>query len=184
MRNSKQQGLASLGKEILIFVLIFYSTYFCLNYLTTKVFFLCRVEQTSMENTLLPNQILFGKHQHFTKTTIKRGAIVVFSPPPSEGNSLLIKRVIGLPGEQVTLKNGQVYINNSTTPLEEKYRISDTLTKKFNFEDIKVPLDSVFLMGDNSPVSIDSRTFGPVKLASIRANMFFSLYPIRKIGKL
>jgi len=184
MHKLEQQGLTKLGKEILIYLLIFYFAHFCLSYLTTKVFFLCKVQQTSMETTLLPNQILLGKCQHFTKATIQRGAIVVFSGPPSEGNFLLIKRVIGLPGEQVTLKNGQVYINNSPTPLEEKYRISDTLTKKFNFEDIKVPLDSVFLMGDNSPVSIDSRTFGPVKLASIRANMFFSLYPIRKIGKL
>ena len=70
MRNSKQQGLASLGKEILIFVLVFYSTYFCLNYLTTKVFFLCRVQQTSMETTLLPNQILLGKYQPFTNAKL------------------------------------------------------------------------------------------------------------------
>jgi signal peptidase I len=173
-----------LGKEILIFVLIIFSIYFCLNYLTTKVFFLCRVQQTSMENTLLPNQILLGKRQHFVKNDIKRGDIVVFLSPSPPSNVLLIKRVVGLPGEQVTIKNGQVYVNNASTPLEEKYRIPDTPTRKFNFENVKVPSASVFLMGDNSPSSIDSRTFGSVKLDNILGKIFFRLYPIKKIGQL
>jgi signal peptidase I len=172
------------GKEILVFLLVIFSIYFGLSYLTTKVFFLCRVQQTSMETTLLQNQVLLGKKQQFTIDTLQRGDIVVFLSNSGKEKSFLIKRAIGLPGEHLTIRAGKVYINNSPKPLEEKYRIYEVSDKKFNFENVDVPSDSVFLMGDNSPSSLDSRTFGPVKLDSILGKVFFRLYPIKKIGQI
>ena len=170
------------GKEILIFVLVVFFIYFSMTYLTNKVFFLCRVQQTSMEETLLPNEVLIGKRGTLEAKDIKRGDIVVFWGTVGEQKTFLIKRVIGLPGEHLTIKDKKVYINNSETPLNEPYAIKDMDGRKFNFENLDIPLDSVFLMGDNRPISLDSRVFGPVKINEILGKVFFRVYPINKFG--
>lgn len=90
-----------------------------------------------------------------------RGAVVVFASP-QDRQLMLIKRVIGLPGEQVTIANGQVHIDGST--LAETWVSAQTAPDS----DDLVPDDAVWALGDNRALSsADSRNIGPVALDDI-----------------
>lgn len=95
-----------------------------------------------------------------------------------------IKRVIALPGEHVEIKNGAVYINGEK--LEEEYLqpgIVTDMSQGGYFEDIIVPENTVFVMGDNRGRSIDSRVFGCIPLEKIESKLAFRFWPLNLFGK-
>ena len=79
-----------------------------------------KVPSGSMENTIMTGDRLFGFRLSYLMEDPKRGDIVIFKYPDNESINY-IKRIIGLPGETVTIKDSKVYINNSATPLKEDY---------------------------------------------------------------
>jgi signal peptidase I len=94
-----------------------------------------------------------------------------------------IKRVIGLPGDHVEIKDGSVYINGEK--LEENYLSSDVKTESVNggqYLDIIVPEKTVFVMGDNRPDSIDSRKFGCIPYEKIEGKIVLRFWPLNKFG--
>ena len=93
-----------------------------------------------------------------------------------------IKRVIGLPGEHVEIKDGKVYINGNV--LEENYLQSGVVTDVVGvgFDDFVVPENSVFAMGDNRNHSTDCRAFGCVPLEKIESTVAFRFWPLNKFG--
>lgn len=94
-----------------------------------------------------------------------------------------IKRVIGLPGDHVEIKDGSVYINGEK--LEEDYLSSDVKTESVNggqYLDIIVPEKTVFVMGDNRPDSIDSRKFGCIPYEKIEGKIVLRFWPLNKFG--
>ena len=94
-----------------------------------------------------------------------------------------IKRVIGLPGDHVEIKDGSVYINGEK--LEEDYISSDVKTESVNggqYLDIIVPEKTVFVMGDNRPDSIDSRKFGCIPYEKIEGKIVLRFWPLNKFG--
>ena len=107
----------------------------------------------SMENTIMPADRIVALRTSYYFGEPERGDIVVFRYPDNE-EVLYVKRVIGLPGETVTVKNGGVYINDSAEPLYEDY-----LKEEFygEYGPYTVPEDSYFMMGDNRNDSLDSR---------------------------
>lgn len=109
-----------------------------------------RVTSESMEPTLYKGDYLIG-----TKIfkDVERGDIVGLRYPVDR-NLIIIKRVIGLPGERVSIKNGKVYINGS--PLEEDYIKYEWTRYKDGYE-FEVPDGCYFMMGDNRNWSLDSR---------------------------
>ena len=109
-----------------------------------------RVTSESMEPTLYKGDYLIG-----TKIfkNVERGDIVGLRYPVDR-NLIIIKRVIGLPGEKVSIKNGKVYINGS--PLEEDYIKYEWTRYKDGYE-FEVPDGCYFMMGDNRNWSLDSR---------------------------
>ena len=98
------------------------------------------------------------------------------------GKTSYIKRVIGLPGDHVQIKNGKVYINEEE--LEEDYLQSGIVTDDAEgmFSDIIVPENTVFAMGDNRNSSVDCRAFGCIPLEKIEGKVLFRFWPFSKFG--
>ena len=137
-----------------------------------------RVEGTSMQPELLNRDRLFISKFFFRFETIHRGEIVVFHYPLDPRESY-IKRVIGLPGDTVSIIRGQVYIDGKA--LYEPYvpaRYRDTRS----MPRLVVPPDEYFVMGDHRSVSSDSRAFGPVDRAYIYGKADFIYWPESNIG--
>lgn len=113
---------------------------------------------------------------------IKRGEVVIVNHPENEG-VLLIKRVVGLPGEQISIHEGAVYINNNK--LDESYLTDGVITygKKALEENVEyeIPMEEYIVMGDNRENSTDSRYWGPVHKNDIVGRGFLVYYPLENI---
>ncbi len=94
-----------------------------------------------------------------------------------------IKRVIGLPGDHVQIKDGKVYINNEE--LDEPYLQDNVTTNMGNgiFSDLVVPENCVFAMGDNRDHSTDCRSFGCIPLEKIEGTVWIRFWPLNLFGK-
>jgi len=141
------------------------------------------VKKTSMEPTLYANDYLIVSKQAYTIFgEPKRGDIVVF-PHNTDGlKELFIKRVIGLPGDKITISDGFVEINGKV--LEEPYTKDGTTPG--SFKNYVVPDGRVFVMGDNRIVSIDSRSeeVGCISIKDITGKAILRVYPFGKFGLL
>ena len=107
----------------------------------------------SMENTIMPGDRIIALRLTYYVSSPERGDIVVFRYPDDE-SVLYVKRVIGLPGETVEVKDGEVYINNSDTPLDDRFVKEQPIG---DFGPYEVPEGCYFMMGDNRNNSQDSR---------------------------
>lgn len=138
-----------------------------------------KVHNVSMQNTLVENErLVIDKWNYYFKAP-RRGNIVIINGP--EYDQRIVKRVIGLPGEQIEIRDGLVFINSNR--LEEPYVKGITLADQSDFK-LVVPADKVFVMGDNREHSIDSRAFGPVAFSSLEGKAVFRIWPIDRIGGL
>ncbi len=144
------------------------------------------VREHSMENTLAENDYLFvSKIAYKGEKTPQRGDIIVFRSDLERDNGakkLLIKRIIGLPGDTILVEDGQVYRNGEL--LYEPY-IKDGWTN-MPIEEQTVPEGCFFVMGDNRLNSADSRDsrIGFVSSDTIMGKAVFRLFPISRIGSL
>jgi signal peptidase I len=135
-----------------------------------------RVYGSSMEPNLYTDQRLVVEKVSYRLHGPHRGDVVVLRMP-ERGPELLIKRIIALPGEQIDIRNGQVYINGVV--LDEPY-LSQTTTGRSG--PVTVPEGHVFVMGDNRGASNDSRAFGPVELERVVGRAWVSYWPIEQFG--
>lgn len=125
----------------------------------------------------------------------QRGDIVVFSPTKElqkeDYQDAFIKRIIALPGEQVALKNGKVYINNQ--PLSENAYLSPSQQTEVNVctsgpqppflaKSVTIPPDSYLVLGDNRNSSYDSRCWGVVPRENIIGRAVIRFWPLNNIG--
>lgn len=109
----------------------------------------------SMENTIMPKDRIVALRLSYLTKSPERGDVIIFHyPDDPTGETLYVKRVIGLPGETVQLLDGNVYIDDNQTPLDEPYIKEDAIG---NFGPYEVPEGSYFVMGDNRNNSLDSR---------------------------
>lgn len=144
----------------------------------------------SMETTLYqPNRVLVNKLS-YRLHDVNRGDVVVFDRVTSNGESIqhddLIKRVIGLPGEKISISKCVVYVNK--VALKEPYLDSrDTEQEDLNercrqpeMAELVVPAKQVFVLGDNRPQSMDSRMFGSVDENRIVGRAFVVLWPLSR----
>ena len=95
-----------------------------------------------------------------------------------------IKRVIGVPGDHVVIKDGKVYIND--VELNESYIRPGVITDngRGNCTDVVVPENSIFVMGDNRTQSTDSRSFGCIPLEKIESKVWIRIWPLNQFGKI
>jgi signal peptidase I len=136
-----------------------------------------RVFGQSMEPCLRENQRLVIEKLSYRLHGPRRDDVVVIHDP-SGGPELLIKRVIGLPGERITVAAGHVLVDG--VALNEPYLVQNTQGTNTWI----VPPLSVFVMGDNRGASRDSRTFGPVPLNDIVGHAAFRYWPLEQFGVL
>lgn len=125
------------------------------------------------DKLLISNSILTGK--------IERFDIVVVQPPESGGKKL-IKRVVGLPGEFIEIRNGNVLVDNSLLIepfLENK---GDVIFRSINMRVKQIPQDFYFFLGDYREKSTDSRNFGPLHRNTIIGKTLIRYWPFNKIG--
>lgn len=107
----------------------------------------------SMEDTIMPGDRVVGNRLAYLTHEPERFDIIIFRYPDDE-SQLFIKRVIGLPGETVEIRDGKIYINGSSTPLKD---VKTKEPMEGSFGPYKVPEDCYFVMGDNRNNSKDSR---------------------------
>jgi signal peptidase I len=135
----------------------------------------------SMEPTLKQGQILIISKISYLIGKPERGDIVVIEGKQDKLENLnLIKRVVGLPGETVEIKDGKVYIDGS--PLEPDY--TESPTPDFGFCKTTIPEGKYMVLGDNREHSRDSRseTVGFIDAEAFDGKAVFRIWPLNKIG--
>ena len=142
----------------------------------------------SMETTMFTNNRVLVNKLAYQIGDVKRGDVVVFDRATVNGNDVvhddLIKRVIALGGETISIKSCVVYING--TILAEPYlpardtEMTDPQDRcsTFDIVDTVIPQGEFFLMGDNRPQSYDSRMFGPITREMIVGRAFVIIWPV------
>ena len=135
--------------------------------------------QAGFSDRVLANRFIY----HFTEP--ERGDIVVFDTPPAAsaceaglGGTTFVKRIIGLPGEKLAVRDGIVYIDGK--PLKEEY-LADGPDERTEREQV-IPRDHYFMMGDNRPHSCDSRDWGAVPRENLIGEVFAVYWPPQRIG--
>ena len=161
-------------KELYPYIIIILVVVLVRSFIITPVI----VSGNSMKPNLNDGELLLVRKIVYNEKTIKRFNIVVIKKDKEE----IIKRVIGLPGEHISYKNNKLYVNDKL--VTEDYTHLDT--KDFNLEEIctcsTIPEGKYLVLGDNRPISKDSRSIGLIDEKDIIGKAVFRLWPISKIG--
>ena len=142
-----------------------------------------RVPSGSMEKTIMTGDRVIGSRLSYYFSDPQRDDVVILHfPDDPTGKTYYVKRIIGLPGDTVDIRDGKVYLNNSETPLDEPY-LPEPMEPEPEAH-FTVPEDSYFMLGDNRNFSADARRWNHkyVKKNKIIAKVLFRYYPsIKKI---
>lgn len=168
-------------KEWLPYIAIIILVILIRTYIVTPVV----VRGDSMYNTLEDGEILFLSKITYKVTDIKRFDIVVVK---DLDNDLIIKRIIGLPGDKIEYKEGTLYINDKI--IEEEYTNYimedfdvDSICKITNLEcNGIIPKNKYLILGDNRKISADSRVKGLINKNQILGKTIFRIWPLNKIS--
>lgn len=169
--NLKESTKKSILEYIKAFAIAIVVVIFCNNVVIINA----SVPSSSMEDTIEPGDRLIGFRLSYLFDEPERGDVIIFKYPDDETRTF-IKRVIGLPGETVEIRDGKVYVDDAEVPLEEEY-IKDA--PEGDYGPYEVPEDSYFVMGDNRNHSLDSRFWENhfVNEDKILAKAIFEYYP-------
>src|SRR6266702_4332716 len=137
-----------------------------------------RVEGTSMLPMLEDQDRLFINKIAYRVGEIHQGDVVVFQYPRDHSKSY-IKRVIALPGDDLRIEHGQVYVNN--VRLKESY-VPNRFTDDRTQPEMVLPPNEYFVMGDHRSISSDSRDFGTVDRTLIYGKAVFVYWPMEQVG--
>lgn len=190
-------------KEILDYIKVILIAIIVATLINVLIFSFSPVRQRSMEPTLIEDDVLIIEKVSMVLTDFKRGDIVIFVKGDNINSSFfgkverlytdmynkffnkidnqnrLVKRIIGLPGDKVDIRDSNIYINDEL--LVEDYVGSETTEKRIELP-IIVPEQEVFVVGDNRLLSSDSRDFGTIKMKNIEGKVAFRIFPFNKIG--
>ena len=190
----------SIGREVFEWFLVIVAALVISMVIKAFVFSTYKVNMVSMENTLFEghNVIVYKTGYFFNKP--KHGQIIVFTHEEGQFKGLLkylpvanpgevdyIKRVIGVPGDEIDIRDGYVWRKSSGdkdfVKLDEPY--AKGLTDSHGMQlPYKVPEDKLFVMGDNREQSLDSRQIGPVDIDAVIGHAAVRIWPFSKFGGL
>lgn len=196
-----------IGKEIGSWAIVFFAALAISFLFNSKAYGNVQVQQSSMENTLYNNQRLIVDELCYRFNKPERGDIITFYKYENKGTLVndftryidnlvfkikhgdeiyeeherLIKRVIGIEGDVIVIKDGLVYRNGEK--LDETYVKGDTMPKGLQ-SPITVGKNELFVLGDNRVVSVDSRELGLVNIKQVEGKAIYRLYPFNKAGKI
>jgi len=163
-------------KELYPYVIIVVVVILVRTFIITPVI----VSGNSMKPNFNDGELLLVRKIKYNEKTIKRFDVVVIKKDKEE----IIKRVIGLPGEHISYKNNKLYVNDKL--VQENY--THLNTKDFNLEEIcscnSIPEGKYLVLGDNRPISKDSRMIGLIDEKDILGKAVYRIWPISKFGNI
>ncbi len=155
-------------KELIPYIIIVVVVVLIRSFIATPV----RVDGDSMNKTFKNGDILIL----YKLSKINRFDVIVLHE--EKDNEKIIKRVIGMPGDTVAIKDGEIYINDEKIDDEYAYGMTS------DYDRITLKSDEYFILGDNRLISKDSRYFGPIKEKEIKGKVVFRIFPFSKFGKI
>ena len=146
------------------------------------------VKGSSMLPNFVDKEFLLTEKISYYFGEPKRGDVVIFKAPSTESCAAdeceYIKRVIGIPGDKVMIKGGQVYLNGKL--LDQTFLPNGVLTEQEEYMqegvEITVPDGQYLCFGDNREHSRDGRAFGPINKDLIVGKAFFKYWPVSSVG--
>ena len=163
-------------KEIYPYVIIVVVVLFVKTYVIAPI----QVNGISMDSTLKDGDIMLLNKLQYKRYGVKRGDIVVIK----NRGSHIIKRIIGLPGDNIKVEDNILYINGKE--YKEDYLDKGTVTNDFSLEELfdtdKVPEGTYFVMGDNRDDSLDSRILGFIDEDDIEGIASITIFPFDRLG--
>lgn len=182
-------------KQIVFLICVFFGTIGILAFTQAEIMCITKVYQWSMKPTLSEGDLLLVEKISYRVRKPKRGDVVILLKEPGEGIETTyigrflvdyknkyqqkpervryVKRIIGLPGDEVDIRNGNVYVNGKQ--LEEPYTIGLTVDSKGQYPKV-IPKDCYFVLGDNRENSIDSRMFGCITKDQLESRVWVKLW--------
>lgn len=193
-------------KEVRLWIFSILVAFCIVSVVNSRVFAKVQVQQSSMENTLYNNDQLIIDKFNYNFVDPKSGEIIIFLKDKEKGSIIedtissmksifnkdsesederLVKRVIGVEGDSVDIRDGKVYVND--VELNEPYVTAETKeADKVRGLDVEFPItvgkDKLFVLGDNRPGSSDSRDFGLIDKKQVEGKVKFRIYPFDKMG--
>lgn len=179
---NKTKRKSSLKKDVLQMIIYLIGIVIVSSFLYHYVGQQVVVKGSSMEQNLYEGDRLILEKVTYRFENPKRYDIIVFHPEKEKKDVYFIKRIIGLPGETIFIKDGFIYVNDKK--LEEDYGSDVILDSGLAKEKILLSEDEYFVLGDNRNNSRDSRSsdVGMVKKEFIVGRAFVRIWPISKIG--
>jgi signal peptidase I len=174
-RSSKKSG--GFLEFLIIFLVTFALVFGFVRPFVVEAFY---IPTESMVPTLEVGDRVFVNKFVYRFAGPERGDVVVFKSV-EDGEEELIKRVVGVPGDEVMVRNGVLFVNDQRW--EESY-VNGELRDGSFFGPMTVPEGKVFVMGDNRGNSRDSRFFGPVSMENIEGKAFVIFWPPSHVGLL
>ena len=167
MEEKKDKKILHIIKEIVPYIIVIVLVLLFKKFLYSPI----RVNGESMMKTLHDGDIMILDIIDYRLHGLKRFDIVVVD----EGDELLIKRVIGLPGEEIEYKDNKLYVNGKK--VSDKYASQETE----DFSEV-VPKGEYFVLGDNRTNSLDSRAFGTFSSKKIKGKTSMIVFPFSRWG--
>jgi signal peptidase I len=146
-----------------------------------------QVKGSSMERTFLESDYIIVDRLTPRWSSYSRGQVVVFHPPESEAirGEPFIKRVIGVGGDTVEVRDGRVFVNGAALDEPYLFRDADGLAEPTIAREESrwvVPAGDIFVMGDHRQVSEDSRVFGPIPISTVIGRGVVRYWPLSELG--
>lgn len=172
-RSHEESGVGPLGFLLVALLAVFFTFGFVRPFVAEPF----GITTDSMDPTLRAGDSVLATKFAYRLAEPRRGDVVLFEAPGDDAPT--IKRVVGIPGDTVAVRDGVLFVNGEKT--REDY-VDYNLTDSSFFGPTNVPEGRVFVMGDNRSNSLDSRSYGPVPEKDLLGEVSLRVWPLNRAG--